>query len=73
MKEATEYANKIANEMNEKDLASVKASGKTEVYALKPEERAAFKAAMVPVHDKMADRIGKETIADVYQAVGFKK
>jgi C4-dicarboxylate-binding protein DctP len=73
MKEATEYANKIANEMNEKDLASVKASGKTEVYTLKPEERAAFKAAMVPVHDKMADRIGKETIADVYQAVGFKK
>jgi C4-dicarboxylate-binding protein DctP len=73
MKEATEYANKIANEMNQKDLESVKASGKTVVYTPAPEERAAFKAAMVPVHEKMADRIGKETIESVYQAVNFKK
>jgi C4-dicarboxylate-binding protein DctP len=73
MTEATEYANTIAKEMNEKDLASVKASGKTEVITLTPEERAAFKAAMLPVHDKMAKRIGKETIDSFYQAVDFKK
>jgi C4-dicarboxylate-binding protein DctP len=71
--EATDYANTIAKEMNEKDLESVKASGKTEVTTLTPEERAAFKAAMVPVHDKMAKRIGKETIESFYQAVDFKK
>ena len=73
MVEATDYANKIAKEKNDADLEAVKASGKTEVYVPTPEERAAFKAAMVPVHDKMASRIGKETIDAVYQAVGFTK
>ena len=71
--EATDYANNIAMDMNKKDLESVKASGKTEVTTLTPEERAAFKTAMVPVHDKMASRIGKETIDSFYQAVDFKK
>lgn len=73
LNEATDYANKIAKEMNDRDLASVKASGKTEVTALTPEERAAFKAAMLPVHDKMASRIGQETIDSFYKAVDFKK
>ncbi len=73
MDESTDYANKIAKEMNDKDLESVKASGKTEVTALTPEQRAAFKSATVSVHDKMADRIGKETIDAVYKAVDFKK
>jgi C4-dicarboxylate-binding protein DctP len=73
MAEATDYANNIAKEMNDKDLESVKASGKTEVTTLTPEQRAAFKAATVSVHDKMADRIGKETIDAVYKAVDFKK
>ena len=71
--EATDYANNIAMDMNKKDLESVKASGKTAVTTLTPEERAAFKTAMVPVHDKMASRIGKETIESFYQAVDFKK
>ncbi|MDK9707708.1 MAG: TRAP transporter substrate-binding protein [Desulforhopalus sp.] len=73
MKESTDYANNIAKAKNDEDLAAVKASGKTEVTALTDAQRAAFKAAMVSVHDKMADRIGKETIDAVYQAVGFKK
>ncbi len=73
MNEATDYANTIAKEMNDKDLESVKASGKTEVTTLTPEQRAAFKAATVAVHDKMADRIGKDTIDSVYKAVNFKK
>ncbi|MDK9708235.1 MAG: TRAP transporter substrate-binding protein [Desulforhopalus sp.] len=73
MKESTDYANNIAKAKNDEDLAAVKASGKTEVTVLNDAQRAAFKAAMVSVHDKMADRIGKETIDAVYQAVGFKK
>ena len=71
--EATDDANTIAMDMNKKDLESVKASGKTEVTTLTPDERAAFKTALVPVHDKMASRIGKETIESFYQAVDFKK
>jgi C4-dicarboxylate-binding protein DctP len=73
LKEATDYANTIAKEMNDKDLQSVIASGKTEVITLSPEERAAFKAAMISVHDKMASRIGKETMDSFYQAIDFKK
>lgn len=73
MKDATDYANSIAKDKNMKDLEAVKASGKTEVTVLTDAERAAFKAVLVPVHEKMASRIGKETIDTVYQAVGFTK
>ena len=73
MKEATDYANKIAKTSNEKDLESVKATGKTQVTVLTPEQRAAFKKVLVPVHEKMAGRIGKETVDAVHQAVGFTK
>ena len=33
----------------------------------------AFKKVLVPVHEKMAGRIGKETVDAVHQAVGFTK
>ncbi|HJW02930.1 MAG TPA: TRAP transporter substrate-binding protein [Azospira sp.] len=71
MKEATAYANKIAKEENDKDLESVKKSGKTQVYVPTKEERAAFKKALVPVHAKMADRIGKDLIQSIYKETGF--
>ncbi len=73
MKESTDYANKIAKSSNDKDLESVKAGGKTEVTVLTKEQRAAFKTALLPVQDKMASRIGQETIDSVRQAVGSKK
>jgi len=73
MKESTVYANHMANEKAIKDLEAVKATGKTEVTVLTPEEREAFRAALIPVHEKMSDRIGKETIDAVYKALNFKK
>jgi C4-dicarboxylate-binding protein DctP len=73
MVDATDYANNIAKEKNDQDLEAVKASGKTEVTVPTAEERAAFRAVLVPVHDTMASRIGKETIDAVYQAVNFTK
>ena len=71
MKEATEYANKIAKEENDNALAAVKASGKTVVYQPTPAERMALKKAMVKVHKEQESRIGKETIDAVYKATGF--
>ena len=71
MKEATEYANKIAKEENDQALEKVKASGKTTVYTPTPAERLALKKAMVKVHKEMESRIGKETIDTVYKATGF--
>ena len=71
MKEATVYANKIAQEENDASLEGVKKSGKTVVYVPTKEERMAFKKAMLPVHAKMADRVGKETLDEVYKETGF--
>ena len=71
MKEATTYANKIAQEENDASLEGVKKSGKTTVYVPTPEERLALKKAMAPVHIKMADRVGKETLETIYKETGF--
>jgi len=71
MKEATVYANKIAQEENDMALEGVKKSGKTTVYTPTKEERDAFKKAMNPVHTKMADRVGKETLQMFYKETGF--
>ncbi len=53
MKDATNYANKIAEEQNMKDLEAVKKSGKTVVYVPTKEELMSFKKALLPVHKKM--------------------
>jgi C4-dicarboxylate-binding protein DctP len=71
MAEATEYANRIARQKNDEDLAHLRASGKTEVHVATPAERLALKRVLVPVHAQMADRIGRKLIADIYQATGF--
>ena len=71
MKEATDYANKIAQEENDLSLAGVKKSGKTTVYEPTKDERFALKKAMAPVHIKMAERVGKETLVEFYKATGF--
>ena len=71
MKDATQYANQIAQEENDKSLEGVRKSGKTTVYEPTPEERLALKKAMAQVHVKMADRVGKETLQQFYAATGF--
>jgi C4-dicarboxylate-binding protein DctP len=71
MIQSTRYANQIAKVENDTALEAVKKSGKTQVYVPTKEERAAFKKVLVPVHQKMSARIGKETIDSVYKATGF--
>ncbi|PKO36753.1 MAG: C4-dicarboxylate ABC transporter [Betaproteobacteria bacterium HGW-Betaproteobacteria-6] len=71
MVQSTRYANQIAKVENDTALDNVKKSGKTEVHMLTAAERTAFKKALVPVHEKMESRIGKETIQEVYKATGF--
>jgi C4-dicarboxylate-binding protein DctP len=72
MVDATKYANQIAKEENDQAMEKVKASGKSQVAALTPAERAAWKKALVPVHKEMEGRIGKDTIQSVYAETGFK-
>jgi C4-dicarboxylate-binding protein DctP len=71
MKEATDFANKIAKEQNDQDLEAVKKSGRTQVYVPTKEERLAFKKALVPVHQKMESRIGADLIKSIYKETGF--
>ena len=72
MKDATKFANDIAQKENLDALAAVKASGKTEIITLTPDQKAAMKKALVVVHKENESRVGKETIAEVYKETGFK-
>jgi len=72
MKDATKYANDIAKKENDDALEAVKKSGKTQVITLSPEEKAAWKKALVVVHKEQEGRIGKDTIEAVYKETGFR-
>lgn len=71
MKEATTYANAIAATENSVALDKIKASGKTTIYTLTPDEVNEWKKALMPVHKEMESRVGKATIDAVYKAAGF--
>ncbi|MEO5363929.1 MAG: TRAP transporter substrate-binding protein [Magnetococcus sp. DMHC-8] len=71
MAEATVFANQIAKQENEQALEAVRASGKTEIILLTPEQRRTWRQKMAVVHDQMAERIGKELIAELHRTTGF--
>lgn len=73
MAEATQYANDIAQKENDDSLAAMKASGKTEFYELKPEEKAAWIKALDPVHKEMSARVGKDLLEAIYKATARAK
>jgi C4-dicarboxylate-binding protein DctP len=72
MKDATKYADDIAMKENVDALEAVRKSGRTQIITLTPEEKAAWKKALVAVHRENEGRIGKETIQAVYKETGFK-
>ncbi|HYD93693.1 MAG TPA: TRAP transporter substrate-binding protein [Noviherbaspirillum sp.] len=76
MKDATRYANAIAQQENDMALDAVRKSGKTEVYVLNDKERDAWRKALLPVQNAMAGRIGADLISAVNKesaALGFKQ
>jgi C4-dicarboxylate-binding protein DctP len=72
MKDATKYANDIAKKENDDAVEAVRKSGKTQILTLTPEEKAAWKKALVQVHREQEGRIGKDLIQSVYKETGFK-
>ena len=72
MKDATKFANEIAQKENDDAIEAVRKTGKTEIITLTAEQKAAMKKALVPVHKENESRIGKDTIAEVYKETGFK-
>jgi len=72
MKDATKYANDIAKKENDDALEAVKKSGKTQIITLTADEKNQMKKALIPVHKENESRVGKDTLAEVYKATGFK-
>ena len=75
MKDATKYANAIAQQENDKALEAVRKTGKTEVYVLNDKEKAEWRKALLPVQKDMESRIGKDLITAVGKestALGYK-
>ncbi len=71
MREASEYANRIAHEENARALEAVRAAGTTRIIELDADQRAEFRRALLPVHALMAERIGRELIQSIYRETGF--
>jgi C4-dicarboxylate-binding protein DctP len=71
MKDATALSNSVAEKQNDADLELIRKTGKTQIITLTKEERLAFKKALIPVHQKMESRIGKDIIQEVYRETKF--
>jgi C4-dicarboxylate-binding protein DctP len=71
MADATQYADDIAKKENDEALEGVKKSGKTQFITLSPEEKKAWKKALLKVHQENESRVGKELIQSIYKETGF--
>ncbi|MEO0318889.1 MAG: hypothetical protein RL404_2566 [Pseudomonadota bacterium] len=72
LKEATVYADKIAQEENDKALEAVKKSGKTTIHVPTDAEKAEWRKTLLPVQKSMEGRIGKDLIEAVNKTVAAK-
>jgi C4-dicarboxylate-binding protein DctP len=71
MKDTSKYFNDSAVKENDDGLAAIRASGKTEIIVLTPEQKKAWKKAFIKVHTEMADRVGRPLIQAIYKETGF--
>ncbi|HSC00615.1 MAG TPA: TRAP transporter substrate-binding protein [Burkholderiaceae bacterium] len=62
MAEATTYANKLANDINEEDRKKIEAAGKAKIQKLGKDDVAAWRKAMEPVWKKFEGDIGRDLI-----------
>ncbi len=65
--ETSDWANAQAAEINQDALEKIKASGRTEVVALTPEQIKQWQDIMRPVWDQFEDSIGSDVIAAAQQ------
>jgi C4-dicarboxylate-binding protein DctP len=62
MSEATQHANKLADDINMSDRAKIAEAGKAKIQALTKEDTAAWRKAMEPVWKKFEGDIGRDLI-----------
>ena len=70
MKEATDFANGVAQQDNDDAVEAMKKSGKTEMVELTAEQKAAWRKALEPVYTEMEGRVGKEILAEFKKEAG---
>ena len=70
--ESTQVGNDIALQDNQQALEKIKSAGKTTIYQPTLEERVPLRRALLPVQTQMAERIGAQTLQDIYRATGQK-
>jgi len=68
MNEATDYTNSIAQQENIDALKDIKASGKTTIHDLTPDQRRAWTEALMPTYKAAESRVGKEVLAVIEKA-----
>jgi C4-dicarboxylate-binding protein DctP len=62
MAEATAYANKLAEDINQDDRKKIEAAGKAKIQKLSKEDMAAWRKAMEPVWKKFEGDVGRDLI-----------
>lgn len=73
MSDATAYANAMSVAEDRDAYDRIRASGLTTLYEPKPAELDEIRRAMMPVHQEMETRLGKENIQAIYKAAGFAR
>lgn len=71
-REVTAFNNESSQKDNDEALAAIKASGKTEILTLTPDQREQLRKAMLPIHDEMSKRVGRDLIDAIYKETGAK-
>ena len=72
MDEATDYTNSIAVDENKQALDKIKASGRTTLHYLTPEQRKAWFEKTKPIYAEAEEKIGKQIVRDLLNAAGLK-
>jgi C4-dicarboxylate-binding protein DctP len=68
MNEATEFANRLAFEINEQDRQQISAAGKARIHTLTPDDLVEWRKLMEPMWKKYEADIGKELIDAALQS-----
>ncbi|MEO6270837.1 MAG: TRAP transporter substrate-binding protein [Lautropia sp.] len=70
MNEATKHANKLADDLNERDRKRIAEAGKAKIQALSKDDVAVWRKAMEPVWKKFESGIGKDLIEAALKSNG---
>jgi C4-dicarboxylate-binding protein DctP len=71
VQESTKFFDDTAAHDNAAALDQIKATGKMEFHVLTDQEKKAWIAKLMPVHQEMQGRFGKDFIERIYKASGF--